>query len=59
MTKKYLTAVFEYEDGAELPKALTEAFASETMKFQDTRITAVSMGDEILRCEQLEQQLDA
>jgi hypothetical protein len=57
MTKKYLTAVFEYDKGAEFPAALTDAFAKDEL-FHGVRITAVSLEDEITRVEQLEQQLD-
>ena len=56
MAKKYITAVFEYEEGAKLPLAITEAFKSDSMMFEDGKVTAVSMEDEISRCEQLEQQ---
>lgn len=54
MAKKYITAVFEYEDGASLPQELTAAFASPSMAYSDARITAISMEDEITRVEQLE-----
>lgn len=54
MEKKYITAVFEYEDGAKLPQELTAAFASPSMAYGDSRITAISMEDEISRVEQLE-----
>ncbi|KZX57896.1 hypothetical protein A3709_19935 [Halioglobus sp. HI00S01] len=55
MTKRYMTAVFEYDEGAELPRLITEAFSSETMAFHDAKVTAVSMEDEITRVEKLEQ----
>ena len=58
MQKKKMTVVFEFEDGAELPKGLTEAFASSSMEFCDTRITAISMDDEISRVEELEAELN-
>lgn len=58
MDKRYLTVVFEYEDGAVLPKELTEAFASKTGIYEDTRVVSVSMEDEITRAENLENQLD-
>ena len=54
MSKNYLTVVFEYEEGATLPQELTTAFASPSMTYGDTRITAVSMEDEISRVERLE-----
>lgn len=54
MEKKYITVVFEHEDGAELPKELTAAFASPSMKYRDTKITAISLEDEISRVEILE-----
>lgn len=59
MTKRrYITVVFEYEEGAVLPAKLTQAFKSESMAFEDARITAISLEDEIshveaLECEQL------
>lgn len=53
MTKRYLTAVLEYEEGAELPQAITRAFADGT-PLQGATITAVSLEDEISRVEQLE-----
>ncbi|WP_045861697.1 hypothetical protein [Teredinibacter purpureus] len=52
--KRYITAVFEYDEGALLPKKLTEAFKSESMMFEDTRITAISLEDEISRAEKME-----
>ncbi len=52
--KKYMTVVFEYEEGAVLPKEITEAFKSDSMKFKDARITAVSLENEISRVEALE-----
>ena len=54
MDKEYLTVVFEYESGAKLPQELTDAFTSASGAYKDARITAVSMEDEISRCEQLE-----
>jgi hypothetical protein len=56
MSKKYITAVFEYEDGAELPTQITAAFAKNEA-FHGVKITAVSLEDEIFRVEQLENQL--
>lgn len=55
--KNYLTVVFEYETGAQLPKDITEAFAGDR-KYHGVEITAVSLEDEISRVEQLEQQLE-
>ena len=54
MTKKYMTVVFEYEEGANLPMNLTTAFSSYDKKYEDTTITAISLEDEISRVEQLE-----
>lgn len=54
MEKKYLTVVFEYNQGAKLPQELTAAFASDSMEYRDTKITAVSLEDEISRVERLE-----
>ena len=53
MAKQYLTAVFEYDDGAEYPSKLTQAFA-DGGKFEDVTITAMSREDEITRVEKLE-----
>jgi len=53
MTKKYITAVFEYEEGAEFPAQITAAFAKNEA-FQGVKITAVSLEDEITREEQLD-----
>jgi len=53
MTKKYITVVFEYEQGATLPKELTEAFKIGS-EYKDTLITAVSLEDEISRVDKLE-----
>lgn len=58
MSKKYITVVFEYEQGAVLPEKLTEAFKGDG-EYKDTRITAVSLEDEISRVEQLESELIA
>lgn len=58
MAKQFQTAVFEYEEGAKLPRAITEAFKSDSMMFQGVKVTAVSMEDEISRCERLEQGLE-
>lgn len=52
--KQYITAVFEYEKGAKLPAKLTEAFKSESMVYEDVKITAISLEDEISRVESLE-----
>lgn len=57
MAKQFMTAVFEYEEGAEFPQWLTAAFAKDEL-FYGVRVTAVSREDEITRVEQLEQQLD-
>jgi len=54
MTKKYMTVVFEYEEGANLPMNLTTAFSSYDKKYEDTTIKAISLEDEISRVEQLE-----
>lgn len=54
MEKKYLTVVFEYNQGAKLSQELTAAFASDSMEYRDTKITAVSLEDEISRVERLE-----
>ncbi|WP_045861695.1 hypothetical protein [Teredinibacter purpureus] len=51
---KYMTVVFEYEDGAALPLELTAAFKGERSAYKDTTITAISFEDEISRVEQLE-----
>lgn len=59
MAKKYLTAVFEYDESAEVPRAITEAFKSDSMMYGDVKVTAISLEDEITRCEQLEEQLEA
>jgi hypothetical protein len=56
--KKYLTAVFEYEEGAELPAVVTGAFKTEQGDFHGAKVTAVSMEDEISRVEKLEAELD-
>lgn len=50
---KFITVVFKYEEGAELPKQLTKAFA-ENGQFEDAEITTISLEDEISRVEQLE-----
>ena len=57
MAKKFITAVFEYNQGDHFPAALTEAFAKDVL-FHGVRITAVSLEDEITRVEQLENQLE-
>ncbi|HHP0488785.1 TPA: hypothetical protein ACRZ4F_005199 [Vibrio harveyi] len=49
---KFITVVFKYEEGAELPKKLTKAFA-EQLPFEDADITAISLEDEISRAERL------
>ena len=49
MNKKYITVVFEYEEGANLPLEITKAFCSDSREFQ-----GVSMEDEISRLEELE-----
>lgn len=49
-----ITVVFDYSEGAELPKKLTAAFATEAMEFDDVTISEISMGDEISRIEELE-----
>ncbi|MBO1897528.1 hypothetical protein HNW13_017465 [Shewanella sp. BF02_Schw] len=56
MTKKYITAVFEYEEGEEFPAQIAAAFAKNEA-FHGVKITAVSLEDEITRVEQLEEQL--
>jgi hypothetical protein len=64
---KFMTVVIKYEEGAELPKKLTKAFAengqfedAENGQFEDAEITAISFEDEISRVEELEQNaLDA
>lgn len=56
---KYMTVVFEYEQGAELPVELTTAFESDSMAYKDTKITAISLEDEISRVERLEMDLEA
>ncbi|GGB53573.1 hypothetical protein GCM10011607_12670 [Shewanella inventionis] len=56
MNKKFITVVFEYEDGAELPARITAAFAKNEA-FHGVKISAVSLEDEITRVEQLEEQL--
>ena len=57
MNKKYITVVFEYDEGAELPKKLTKAFA-DNAEFEDSKITAVSLEDEFSRIETLEKELE-
>jgi len=57
MTKQYVTAVFEFEDGAVFPSKLTSAFASGG-QFEDVQITAMSREDEITRVEKLEEQVE-
>ncbi len=57
MDKKYITVVFEYEQGTKLLQALTTAFSSDSRIYIDAKITAVSMEDEITRCEQLETEI--
>lgn len=52
--KKYLTVVFEYDQGAKLPQELLEVFRTHC-QYQDITITAVSLEDEITRNEQLEE----
>lgn len=52
--KNYMTVVFEYEDGAEIPKKLTKAFA-DNVEFKGTKITAISLEDEIIKVEKLEE----
>lgn len=59
MTKKYFTVVFEYDDGAELLEKLTSAFKSDSMAYEDAKITAISMDDEISKVERLEIELEA
>lgn len=56
MAKKYLTAVFEYEDEAQFVKGITEAFKDDKA-FNDVRVIAVSWEDEISRVEQLDNEL--
>ncbi|EKA5635908.1 hypothetical protein OKZ62_001812 [Vibrio navarrensis] len=51
---KFMTVVFKFERGAQLPQKLTKAFA-ESKPFEDAEITAVSFEDEIRRVEQLEE----
>lgn len=41
MSKKYITAVFEYEDGAELPAQITAAFAKDEY-FHGAKIKTLS-----------------
>jgi hypothetical protein len=45
--KKLITVVFEYVEGASLPKAMIEALQSGSMKYKDTSIKAISLGDAI------------
>ena len=56
--EKYITVVFEYEQGASLPKELFKAFATEDRVYKDTQITGVSTEDEFVRVENLEAQLN-
>lgn len=56
MPKKYITVVFEYEQGAALPQELTEAFKGNG-EYRGTCISAVSLEDEISRVEKLENEL--
>jgi hypothetical protein len=58
MAKKYMTVVIEYENGAKTPLEFTQAFSTEDSKYGDSRITAISMEDQISRVEQLEQSLE-
>ncbi|WP_156144506.1 hypothetical protein [Vibrio hyugaensis] len=51
MMTKFLTVVFKYEEGAELPQKLTKSFA-EQQPFEDADITALSLEDEISRLEE-------
>jgi hypothetical protein len=55
MKKRFITVVFEYQEGAGLPSKLTKAFASDSRNFEDVKISAVSMEDEISRAEELEE----
>lgn len=57
MPKKYITVVFEYVDGARLPMDITEAYKSETMRYQDV-VVAVSLENEITRVEKFEALID-
>ncbi|QSV17583.1 hypothetical protein [Photobacterium ganghwense] len=50
---RFMTIVIRYDEGAELPKKLTKAFA-ENIPFEDAEITAISLEDEISRVEELE-----
>lgn len=54
MAKRYITVLFEYEEGAQLPLDLTAAFASKSRQYQDATITAVSLEDEFARLEAFE-----
>lgn len=56
---KFMTVVFEFEEGAELAKKITSAFQSDSMMYEDAKITAVSMENEISRAERLEFDLEA
>lgn len=54
--KKYMTVVFEYEDGAVFPLDMTEAFASLDRKVADkTKISAIGMEDVYSILENLEE----
>ena len=47
MTKKYMTVVFEYEEGANLPMNLTTAFSGLNKDYEDCIIHDIMEGDVI------------
>ncbi|MDA0155479.1 MULTISPECIES: hypothetical protein [Vibrio] len=51
--EQFMTVVFKFQEGASLPKKLTQAFCADS-KYEDVEITAISCDDEISRVEQLE-----
>ena len=52
-----MTVVLMWDDDAELPKQLTKAMMDES-KIGGCIVSAVSMEDEIIRAERLEEQAD-
>lgn len=51
--EQFMTVVFKFQEGASLPKKLTQAFCADS-KYEDVEITAISCDDEISRVERLE-----
>ena len=50
---KFMTVVIQYEDDAELPSKLTEAFKND-QNYKGAKVTAISLEDEIAKIEQHE-----